>query len=36
MQSELLVAAVQMTSVDDIAANLKQIEQLLAEIAKEV
>lgn len=34
MKSELVVAAVQMTSVDDIDTNLKQIEQLLSEIFK--
>lgn len=32
MKTELVVAAVQMTSVDDIDTNLKQIEQRLAEI----
>ncbi|MEK2644516.1 carbon-nitrogen hydrolase family protein [Bdellovibrio sp. BCCA] len=34
MSSELVVAAVQMTSVDDVEANLKQIETQLAEIFK--
>lgn len=34
MSNELTVAAIQMTSVDDIDANLKQIESLLEEVFK--